>query len=274
MDLSIVIVNYNTRGLLKYCLKNILELNLPFDFEIIVVDNNSQDSSVEIMKSLYLTNPKIRLIESKQNLGYSAGNNLAIKKAKGKYLFIFNPDIKPLPGSIDKLYDFMEQHPQVGLAGPKLINADGSLQYSCFRFPKFLIPVFRRTPLGRLPFARKKIDWYLMKNWDHNETKPVDWLLGSALVVRKDALERVGLFDERFYLYFSDVDWAKRFWLNDYQVYYVAPAQVIHLHRRESADTNWLESLFDKVTRIHIKEWLKYFWKYRNKSQCQSPNFK
>lgn len=262
MDLSIIIVNYKTRGLLKYCLKNILELNLPLNFEIIVVDNNSQDGSVEMIRSLYGSNPRVKLIESKKNLGYSAGNNLAIKEGNGKYLLIFNSDIKPLPGSIEKLFDFMERNPAVGLAGPKLINADGILQYSCFRFPKFLIPAYRRTPLGRLPFARKKIDWYMMKDWDHNETKPIDWLLGSALMVRKNALEKVGLFDERFYLYFTDVDLAKRFWLNNYQIYYVAQAKMIHLHRRESADKDWFKSLFNRATRIHIKEWLKYFWKY------------
>lgn len=263
MNISIIIVNYKTRGLLKYCLKNILELNLPFDFEIIVVDNNSRDGSVEMVKLLYGHKSQIKLIESKENLGYSAGNNLGAKEAQGKYLLIFNSDIKPLASSIEKLYHFMEDHPEVGLAGPKLINADGSLQFSCFRFPKFLMPAYRRTPLGRLPFIRKKIDWYIMKDWDHNKTKLVDWLLGSALIVRGSSLEKVGLFDERFYLYFSDVDWARRFWLNNYQVYYVSESQMIHLHRRESADMDWFKSLFNRTTRIHIKEWLKYFWKYK-----------
>lgn len=263
MNISIIIVNYKTRGLLKYCLKNILELNLPFDFEIIVVDNNSRDGSVEMVKLLYGHKSQIKLIESKENLGYSAGNNLGAKEAQGKYLLIFNSDIKPLASSIEKLYHFMEDHPEVGLAGPKLINADGSLQFSCFRFPKFLMPAYRRTPLGRLHFIRKKIDWYIMKDWDHNKTKLVDWLLGSALIVRGSSLEKVGLFDERFYLYFSDVDWARRFWLNNYQVYYVSESQMIHLHRRESADMDWFKSLFNRTTRIHIKEWLKYFWKYK-----------
>lgn len=263
MDVSIIIVNYKTRGLLKYCLKNILELNLPLSYEIIIVDNNSRDGSVEMVKSLYLSNPKVKLIESKENLGYSAGNNFGIKEAQGKYLLIFNSDIKPLAGSIEKLYHFMEAHSRVGLAGPKLINADGTLQYSCFYFPTFAIPIYRRTPLGRVSFAKKKVDWYLMKKWNHDDGGVVNWLLGSALIVRSSALEKVGLFDEKFYLYFSDVDWARRFWLNNYQVYYVSESKMIHLHRRESVDTDWLRSLFKRTTRIHIKEWLKYFWKYK-----------
>lgn len=268
MEISIIIVNYKTRGLLKYCLKNILELNLPFGYEIIIVDNDSRDGSVEMVKSLYLSNPRIKLIESAKNIGYSAGNNLAIRKSQGKYLLIFNSDIKPLIGAIEKLYNFMETHPEVGLAGPKLINADGSLQYSCFHFPDFTIPIYRRTPLGKLFFAKKKVDEYLMKDWDHNETRPVDWLLGGALIVRKKALEKVGLFDERFYLYFTDVDWARRFWLNNYEVYYIADSKMIHLHRRESADYDWFRSLFNKITRIHIKEWFKYFLKYGLKNKC------
>ena len=259
MDLSIVILVYKQKGLLRQCLKGISLLNLNFTYEIIVVDNDLTDSCSQMIKKDF---PEVKFIQSDKNLGYAGGNNLGLKKAQGKYIMILNPDIAILTNEFEKMMQFMNQHPQVGILGPKLINADGSQQYSCYRFPTFLMPFYRRTFLGKLPWFRQKVEKYLMMDWDHQNNQEVDWLLGGCLMVRKTALDKVGLLDERFFLYFEDVDWCRRFWEKGYQVIYFAESEVVHYHQRSSADTSWLLGLFKKVTREHIKSWLKYFAKY------------
>ena len=134
MQLSIIILNYKQKGLVKNCLKNILSLNLGLEYEIIVVDNNSSDGCTVMVKEEF---PGVKIIASKKNLGYAGGNNLGIKKARGKYILILNPDITPLTNSIEEIYQFMENNPDCAIGGPKLLNPDRSTQISCCRFPKW-----------------------------------------------------------------------------------------------------------------------------------------
>lgn len=265
MDVSIVIVNYKTKGLLKYCLKGIERAAPSLSFEVIVVDN-SRDGSAEMIKECFRN---VRCIESSRNLGFAAGNNLGIVKASGKYILILNPDIVVLPRAIDEMHSFLERHPEVGILGPQLINPDKSIQYSCARFPTHWIPAFRRTPLGKLPGAQEAIRHYLMMDFDHQETRAVDWLLGACLMVRRSAFDQVGLLDERFFLYFEDVDWCRRFWEAGFQVVYYPKAKMVHYHQRLSAEDSGLQSLFSSPTRIHILSGIKYFLKYLGKENPQ-----
>ncbi|MFA5076536.1 MAG: glycosyltransferase family 2 protein [Patescibacteria group bacterium] len=259
MDLSIVILNYKSKGLLRQCLKGIRLLNLKLDYEVIVTDNNPSDSCGEMIKKDF---PEIKFIQSPKNLGYAGGNNLALKKATGRYILTLNPDIAILTNEIDKIIVYMDGRPEVGIVGPKLINPDGTMQYSCYRFPTFMMPFYRRTFLGKLPFARNLVYKYLMMDWDHKENREVDWLLGGCLFIRKAAMDKIGLFDERFFMYFEDVDYCRRFWENDYRVVYFADAEVVHYHQRSSAETSWIWGFINKTSREHIKSWLKYFAKY------------
>lgn len=259
MDLSIIILNYKTRGLLKQCLRGVQLFDLNLDYEIIVVDNHSGDGTVEMMRGEF---PHIKLITSPENNGFAAGVNLGIKEAIGNYLLLLNTDVAILDNAIRKMYDFMESYSQAGLAGPKLLNPDGSTQLSCYRFPSFFIPIYRRTPLGKLPFAKKNLRKYLMLDWNHKESRTVDWILGACMIVKKEAVNKVGLMDERFFLYFEDVDWCRRFWQNGYKVYYMAEVELVHYHKRESAENPGLKGVFSYPTRIHIASWLKYFAKY------------
>jgi len=259
MDLSIIILNYKTRGLLKQCLKGIRLFNLPLKYEIIVVDNASNDGTAEMMKEEF---KEVKFIQSEFNRGFSAGNNLGIKEARGKYLLLLNPDIAVLNNAIFKMYQFMEANPKIGLAGPKLLNPDGTIQMSVKRFPSFWAHLYRRTPLGKLPFARRVIREYLMMDWDHKDSRPVDWVLGGSMIVRREALDKVGLLDERFFLYFEDVDWCRRFWQAGWQVYYIAEAEMVHYYKRESAENPGLGGLFKFPTRAHIASGIKYFVKY------------
>lgn len=255
MEISIIINNYKTKGLLKQCLKGIY-LNSPsVSFEVIVIDNNSRDGSKEMVKEKF---HQVKLIESKENLGHHKGNNLGIKKTSGKYILILNTDIAILDNSIDKMYRFMQEHREVALVGPKLKNPDGSIQNSCMRFPTQMVPIYRRTFLGKLPFAKKKIDSYLMEDFDHTVTRPVDWILGACVMVRREAIEKVGPMDEYLFLYFGDVAWCRKFWEEGYKVYYFVDADIVHYHKRESASSG----LFSRIFWIHIIDWIKYLKKY------------
>lgn len=255
MEISIIINNYKTRGLLKQCLKGIYLYPPNVEFEVIVVDNNSQDGSVELVKETF---PQVKLIEAKENLGHHRGNNQGIKHSSGRYVFILNTDIAFLDNSIDKIYRFMESHPEAALVGPKLKNPDGSIQSSCMRFPGKLVPIYRRTFLGRLPFAQKEISDYLMADFDHNQTRTVDWILGACMMVRRSVLDKIGLMDEDLFLYFGDIAWCKKFWQTGYKVYYFIDADIVHYHKRESAQSG----LWSKIFWVHILDWFKYLKKY------------
>lgn len=255
MEISIIINNYKTRGLLKQCLKGIYAFPPSVDFEIIVIDNNSGDGSVEMVKSNF---PAVKVIASDQNLGHHKGNNLGIRNSTGKYVLILNTDIALMDRAIDKLYRFMETHPEVALAGPKLKNPDGSVQMSCMRFPKLLTPFYRRTFLAKFKFAQRDLKNYLMEDFDHNSTRTVDWILGACEIVRRKAIDKVGSMDEDLFLYFGDVAWCKKFWLAGLPVYYFADCDIIHYHKRESAESG----VFSKIFWIHIIDWVKYLLKY------------
>lgn len=255
MEISIIITNYKTRGLLKQCLKGIYLFPPSVPFEIIVVDNNSGDGSVELVKEQF---PQVKLIASDQNLGFHKGNNLGIKESSGKYVVILNTDIAFLDNSLDKMYQFMEAHPESALMGPKLKNPDGSIQLSCMKFPGPMVPIYRRTFLGNLPFAKKAIDDYLMVDFKHDEIRTVDWILGACIMVRREAIDKVGPMDEYLFLYFGDVAWCNKFWQSGYKVYYFADTNIIHYHKRESAQSG----IFSKIFWIHIIDWIKYLKKY------------
>ncbi len=255
MDLSIIINNYKTKGLLKQCLKGIYLYPPSREFEIVVVDNDSRDGSVEMVQENF---PEVKLIASSVNLGFHKGNNAGIKESSGKYVLILNTDIAILDDSLDKMMEFMDEHQEAALVGAKLKNPDGSIQMSCMRFPTALIPFFRRTFLGNLPWAKKQIDNYLMTDFNHQETKAVDWILGACIMVRRSVIDKVGLMDEDLFLYFGDVAWCKKFWKADYKVYYYADTNIVHYHKRESASSG----IFSKIFWIHAIDWLRYLKKY------------
>ncbi len=260
MKLSIVILNYNTSNLLRLCLQNLLELDLNFDYEVIVVDNASRDGSVEMMREKF---PNIKLIAEKTNWGHAKGNNLGIKEAKGDYVLILNTDIIfKNSEDFNKIISYLDQHPEIGMLGPKLLNGDLSIQNSCFRPYGTFTPIYRRTPLGKLSFAKKDLQNHLMWDFDHKENREVEWLLGACMFILKDFLDKFGGLEEKFFLYFADYELCDRIRAQGLKVYYYADVNsIIHYHNRASAKGSiWggLGSLFNYVTRIHIKDWLTY----------------
>jgi len=260
MDISIVIVNYKNKGLTLNCIKSIGESvfnNLKH--EIIVVDNDSDDNIGQILAWQY---PQVIFIQNKKNSGMGSGNNLGIKKATGKYLVIMNPDTLAFPNTFTKLFEFMENNPTVGVVGPKQYNPDKSIQDSCYRWHSLLTPFFRRTFLGRLKIANLEIKRYLMRDYNKKTPRDVDWLLGSCLFIRTSALKQIGLFDERFFLYFEDTDLCRRFWQKNWRVVYNPEVEIIHNHNRESARQPWYTWFMNQASRQHLKSWWRYVLKW------------
>lgn len=267
MDISLVILNYKQKGLVKQCVKGIVASRPQLEYEIIVVDNASHDGVIEEVNALFAdttlgNQPTIKTIQAETNAGMGAGNNIGMHAARGRYIFVLNPDVAVVPESLEKMVAYMDAHDDIGILGPRLINPDGSIQESCRRFPSAMVPLYRRTALGKLPFARKTLAHHLMADIDHTKTQAVDWLFGAALLIRASALDSVGYFDERFFLYFEDLDLCRRFWEKRYSVYYYPEVELVHYHQRLSAESRGLKSLFKKATRIHLMSGIKYFAKY------------
>jgi N-acetylglucosaminyl-diphospho-decaprenol L-rhamnosyltransferase len=232
IDVSIIIVSYNTKDFIDACLRALAERERGVTMEVIVVDNASHDGSVEIIRKSY---PDVRLVENTANLGYAKAVNQGMACARGRYFLVLNPDVEVTEGAVGSLAAFMDGNPSVGLAGAKLVYPDGTLQMSCRTFYTLRTVLLRRTPLGKIfPDARVVRD-HLMVDWDHASEREVDWVLGACMMVRREAYESLGGMDERFFLYLEDVDWCYRMKKHGWTVYYVPSAVMRHHHRRESA---------------------------------------
>jgi GT2 family glycosyltransferase/lipopolysaccharide/colanic/teichoic acid biosynthesis glycosyltransferase len=201
--------------------------------------------------------PWVELIAGNENLGYSKGVNVGIRHARGRFFYILNPDTIVKPDTVQKLYDFMERTPDAGIAGPKLVFHDGNTQYSCRRFYTFKVLALRRTPLGKIFKNTKVVRDHLMLDFDHASTREVDWLLGAAMFVRREAVEAVGLMDERFFLYFEDVDWCYRMKQHGLRVYYHPESIVVHGYARESA-----QSVLNRSFVSHLVSLFRYYEKW------------
>jgi len=270
-DLNITIVNWKMREDIDRCLASLFP-----DLEaggltaaVQVVDNSSNCDGIKgLLESQY---PQVRYLDGQGNIGFGRAQNLGLRSESARFYLPLNPDIEFFSGRsvLRELVDWLDKNPQVGMIGPQLLNPDNSIQDSCCRFSGFLDPILRRLELNkRYDWAKKRVDYYLMRDFDHKRTVPVDWLMGSFILARKEVVADIGFFDHRFFMYFEDCDWCRRAWRAGWQVYYYSQASVKHSHRRESANTpSWKAVLTNPVTRMHIKSWLKYFWKWKFKRQ-------
>jgi len=230
-DLSICIVNWNTRDDLEQALASIPNPDPGTSTQVIVVDNASQDGSARMVRERF---PAVKLIESGGNLGFARGYNRAVAESSGRYLLVLNPDTVVHNSALKTLTTYMDAHPQVGAAGPRLLNSDGSLQYSCRRFPTPIAALFRNTVLGKLLGPDRFTRDYLMADWDHSAPREVDWISGAAMCIRREAWETVGGFDEGFFMYAEDMDWCLRARRAGFQIHYVPEAVITHRIGRSS----------------------------------------
>ena len=204
MDLSCIIVNYQHSKSLKGCLDSIYQTIQEIDFEVIIIDNSEKDLGLKSLKENY---PKVQIVYNPTNLGFSKANNQAAKIARGKFLFILNPDTILKEQATNSMFGYIRANMATGALGPKVVNPDGSLQYSCRRYPTLWTGLFNRySILSRLFPQNHFTSQYLMLDFDHNETSPVDWLSGCCLMIPKSVFEEVNGFDENYFLFNEDVD--------------------------------------------------------------------
>ena len=267
MDLSFVVLNYQTAGLVRNLVKNILNLKLDYSFEILVGDNASKDGIAKIMKEHFSELDNVNFFEYDENNGYGAGNNKIIKNAKGKYIVILNPDIVVLNGTIEKLYNYLESHSDVGIVSPKLLYANKKVQQSYFAYYHLMTPLYRRTFLGKTKKGQTDLDRFLMKGVDINGATTVDWLMGSFWMMRKHIFDELSGFDDQYFMYFEDSDLCRRVNEAGHKVMYHPEAEAIHLHARDSKSKNFWSSILNKMTWIHLSSAYKYFRKFGIKSK-------
>ena len=251
VDVSISILSWNAKGWLRRTLASLYvphdpevqaaweRIGKPIDeikpeavtWEVIVVDQESLDGSADMVESEF---PQAHLIRQKPNVGFAGGNNIAWKHARGRYFVLLNSDTVVRPGWLTELVAYAEAHPNAGLIGPKVLNPDGTLQFSCRRFPSLGAGVFRHTPLDAL-FPKNRFSGdYLMRDWDHAEPRNVDWLSGAVLLARREMIEQIGGLDQRYFMYFEDVDWAMRAHKAGWEVHYIPSPEIIHEVGRSS----------------------------------------
>ncbi len=221
MDISVLIVNYNTEKLLNDCLRSVSETAGGIRYEIILVDNASSDNSVEMAKALY---PGIQVIRNERNRGFGAAVNQGLEVMKGRYALLLNTDAVLTQGALQKLLRFMESCPDAAMACGQLRNPDGSKQNSIGHFPS-LITLLTNTPLLEYLLPDK----YPGKRYDFKEPVEIDSGIGACLIVRKKAIDEVGRLDERFFFFFEETDWARSMRLAGWKIYFVPDAEIYHL---------------------------------------------
>jgi GT2 family glycosyltransferase len=225
LELSITICSWNTLEDTRACLLSLQEARAEAEFEVIVIDNNSEDGSPAMIEREF---PWVRLQALQHNLGFTGGQNLALSMRKAPCALLLNSDTVVHPGALRTLLDYAAQEPELGLLGPKLLNPDGSLQYSCRRFPHPMAALFRNTPIGKLFPNNKFTRDYLMQDWSHEKALEVDWLSGAALLATEEMLRRVGVLDPEYYMYMEDVDYGWRAHKAGLKVVYLPSAVITH----------------------------------------------
>ena len=225
LDVSIIIVSWNTRNILRNCLQSIYEHAGKIDFEVIVIDNASTDSSSEMVRNDF---KNAILIENSQNCGFAAATNQGITKAGGRYVLLLNSDTVILDNAISKVIAVADANPDAAIIGCRVLNPDYTLQPTCFMFPSILNLLLSSTYLYKLfPrsrfFGRERMTW-----WDRNDTREVEVVTGCFMLVRKEAIEQVGVLDERFFMYAEETDWCYRFKKTGWKIMFTPSAQIIH----------------------------------------------
>jgi len=255
LDLSVIIVNWNVKELLRECLNSIQGQFGGLNGEVIVVDSASSDGSQAMVKEEF---PWVRLIASDENLGYPRGNNLGITASSGRHVLILNPDTVLLNNTLPVMVDYLNNHIDVGVVGPQLLNPDGSVQSSRRRFPTLLTGLFESTWLEPL-VPDSLLSRYYVLDLPDDEENDVDWVTGACMMVPRRILDHVGLFDEAYFMYSEELDLCRRVCVAGWRIVYLPEAQVVH-HVGKSSE--------QAVTARHVnfqQAKLRYFRKHHGR---------
>lgn len=234
-DLSIIIVNYNSKDVLKECLYSLRTISNKLDFEVTIIDNASTESIIEL-PTIY---PQFNFIYNESNIGFAAANNIGIKKSKGKYILLLNPDTIVNNKSFQPMINYLEEKEDVAIVGCKIFNADGEIEKSTHSFPSLLKEFVHANEFIKNLFGYESKSAALLKKffkskslesyWDHNSIREVDHVTGACMMVRREAIEKVGLLDEAFFLYNEEVEWGLRFNKAGYKSVFLPDSNIIHL---------------------------------------------
>ncbi len=225
IDISVVIVGWNAEHYLELCLESLAKAPPRRSMEVFVVDNASTDGSVEMIEAKF---PWVKLIKSSENLGFAKGNNVAIRQCQGRYIALVNPDVIVFPGCLDALADFLDQNPNVGNVGPRVLNPDMSVQSSCRQFPTLWNNFCSATGLSTRFKNSRFFAGEHMFYFPHDRTLAVDVIVGCFSMIRRETFAEVGLLDEGLFMYGDDVDWCRRAWNAGWQVVFYPGGQAIH----------------------------------------------
>jgi GT2 family glycosyltransferase len=240
--LGIIVISFNVRKLLQECLESIYRQTRRTRFEIWVIDNDSRDDSVRMLREKF---PAVHLIENRQNLGFTRANNQAIAQCRSDLILLLNPDTLILDGALDKMVQFMDEHPEVGVSGCRVQNEDGSLQLACRRsLPTPRVAFYRLTGLSRL-FPRSQVmARYNLTYVDPNRPHEVDAVSGAFLLIRRQVVEQIGLLDEQFWIFGEDIDWCIRAQRAGWKVMYNSDARILH-YKGIGCSTNRRQTSFE-----------------------------
>jgi len=233
IDVSIVIVNYNSTKELKDCIDSLLKTVTRLRYEIIIVDNKSNDqkSIVDAFKKY----PSVKFLLCDRNLGWAGGNNLGMRNAHGSVVLVLNPDTIMIDDAVKTLYDFLTTRKNIGIVGPLIFNESNEIDLYCARkSPDLLTELFDHTGLERAFKKNRIFGRYLMGYWDHGTTREIELISGSCMMVKKQLIETVGYMDERFFLYGDDVEWCYRFRKLGYKILFCHSAKIIHIGGRST----------------------------------------
>jgi len=257
MDLSIIIVNWNVKELLHDCLQSVLaagQTAQKLTIEIIVVDSGSSDGSPQMIREEF---PQVRLIASEENLGYARGNNTGADAAHGRYLFLLNPDTVVKTEALARLVHYMDIHPTVGAVGPQLLWPDDTVQSSRRRFPTLGSLFWESTLLGQWFPNNQHIQRYHFTDQLPDQAQQVDWVVGAALLIRREAWQQVGPINETFFMYFEETDWCHRCIETGWEIHYLPQVQITHYEGKSSEQVVAARSL--RFQRSKIRYTRKYF---------------
>ncbi len=271
-DINIVFVNYLMKDDVLEAVRSLSAdiFDCPYDVQITVVDNSENKDNIKT--ELQARFPQVKYIDIGGNIGFGKGNNIGFKETPARYYFALNPDTVILPNSktVERIIAFMDENPKIGCIGPKMINNDQTTQDTCYRFDlrSIAIKPFKQINFDKkYNWVKKYTDKLLMKDFDHCQTRPVDWVLGAAMVVRKELIDEIGWFDDRYFMYLEDCDWCRTMWDNGWPVYYVHDIVIQHRYTRGSAEIPGIFKALvkNKLARIHLASWIKYIFKWRGK---------
>jgi hypothetical protein len=248
-DITIGIATWNAEGLLRDCLRSIVNNVTGVTYDVVVVDNGSVDLTPEIMATEF---PEFTYIRNPVNEGVAKARNKCLERVDSRYVIVLDVDTVIHPGAFEILVATMDRHPRAGVGGPRLLNPDGSLQLSCRTFQTPLTILFRGTPLGKRfpqsPFVRD----HLMMDWDHDGLRPVDWLMGACHIIRREALLDIGLLDDGFFYLYEDVEYCWRAKKKGWEVIYIPKSAITHIYQRQSAAS------LNIMTYKHIRSILRF----------------